>query len=603
VLGGPYHITATLGPAGVLSNYSITNTGASFTINPALLTITAKPKSRLYGVPNPTLDATNVTLVAGDTPLSIGESCTTAAVTNSPVGMYAINCTATSTNYTITPVAGTLTITQAPLVITANSTSRPYGDPNPAVGFMTSPAVLIDTNSLGLSGVTCSSSAGPTTAVGVYPTANNCSGGSDSNYSISYAAGTLTINLRLTTITYTGPTSSTYGDCAFTVSGVLTDVDLVKGIPGQLVTFTIGTQSVTATTDANGLASAIISLNQNANKISASASYGGSLIYAGSTSGLSNNFTISADPGVGPLNGQTMYTGSQIFWTANSTSSTATLTLAATVVDTGRTGTGGSCHGDIRTAKLTFAYRATGGASWTPIPSAQNLPVGLIDPTNPTVGSASAITQFNLGNANFAQFQVAVILAGNYYYNNPADDAIVTVGVPGVANTIMAGGDIDLHAFSTYPASSGYLTIPAGLIAGKEGYLNVSGTVSYLKNGKSLTNPQGSIWLKFTTMNRPDGTLDSTPHVYFIKTSSIASLNSPVTGTYSFTAKSQVEDVTTGTTLDGNATLQLTVNDVNGTASVSVQGSKSGGTMWITSAWNSTTTVVKPVTNGAIVGN
>ena len=30
VLGGPYHITATLSPAGVLTNYSITNAGASF---------------------------------------------------------------------------------------------------------------------------------------------------------------------------------------------------------------------------------------------------------------------------------------------------------------------------------------------------------------------------------------------------------------------------------------------------------------------------------------------------------------------------------------------------------------------------------------------
>src|SRR5712692_3699417 len=33
VLGGPYHITATLGPAAVLSNYNFTNAGADFTIN------------------------------------------------------------------------------------------------------------------------------------------------------------------------------------------------------------------------------------------------------------------------------------------------------------------------------------------------------------------------------------------------------------------------------------------------------------------------------------------------------------------------------------------------------------------------------------------
>src|SRR5215470_6152793 len=33
VAGSPYHITATLSPAGVLGNYNITNNGADFTIN------------------------------------------------------------------------------------------------------------------------------------------------------------------------------------------------------------------------------------------------------------------------------------------------------------------------------------------------------------------------------------------------------------------------------------------------------------------------------------------------------------------------------------------------------------------------------------------
>ena len=37
VAGGPYLITATLGPAGVLSNYTITNTGGNFTISGAVL--------------------------------------------------------------------------------------------------------------------------------------------------------------------------------------------------------------------------------------------------------------------------------------------------------------------------------------------------------------------------------------------------------------------------------------------------------------------------------------------------------------------------------------------------------------------------------------
>src|SRR5207245_495512 len=53
VLGGPYHITATLAPAGVLSNYIITNTGASFTINARPATWTTYANSKTYGDVDP----------------------------------------------------------------------------------------------------------------------------------------------------------------------------------------------------------------------------------------------------------------------------------------------------------------------------------------------------------------------------------------------------------------------------------------------------------------------------------------------------------------------------------------------------------------------
>src|SRR4029077_19569458 len=55
VLGGPYHITTNLSPAGVLSNYSITNAGASFTITVRPATWTTNPNSKVYGEndPNP----------------------------------------------------------------------------------------------------------------------------------------------------------------------------------------------------------------------------------------------------------------------------------------------------------------------------------------------------------------------------------------------------------------------------------------------------------------------------------------------------------------------------------------------------------------------
>ena len=53
VLGGPYHITATLSPAAVLTNYSITNAGAAFTINTRPATWTTNPNSKTYGDNDP----------------------------------------------------------------------------------------------------------------------------------------------------------------------------------------------------------------------------------------------------------------------------------------------------------------------------------------------------------------------------------------------------------------------------------------------------------------------------------------------------------------------------------------------------------------------
>src|SRR5205823_2388976 len=53
VAGGPYHITATLSPSAVLTNYNITNVGASFAIDAKNATWTTNPNSKTYGDPDP----------------------------------------------------------------------------------------------------------------------------------------------------------------------------------------------------------------------------------------------------------------------------------------------------------------------------------------------------------------------------------------------------------------------------------------------------------------------------------------------------------------------------------------------------------------------
>src|SRR5207245_9564117 len=68
VLGGPYQITATLSPAGVLSNYTITNNGADFTINPKAATWTTIAASKTYGDadPNPLTTGSGPGFLAAD---------------------------------------------------------------------------------------------------------------------------------------------------------------------------------------------------------------------------------------------------------------------------------------------------------------------------------------------------------------------------------------------------------------------------------------------------------------------------------------------------------------------------------------------------------
>jgi hypothetical protein len=132
VLGGPYHITATLSPATVLTNYSITNAGASFTINTRPATVTADNKMKTYGDANPTLTATVTNVVTGDT---LNYTLATTAAQCSNVGPYTITVTLGSNpNYTVTPTNGTLTINKKHLTVTAQDKSKVY-DGNPFTAF------------------------------------------------------------------------------------------------------------------------------------------------------------------------------------------------------------------------------------------------------------------------------------------------------------------------------------------------------------------------------------------------------------------------------------------------------------------------------------
>ena len=97
-------------------------------VQKAPLTITAENKNKVYGAALPVLTASYAGFVNGDTtgsldtPANLGTPATAA----SPAGNYAITASgASSANYSITLVSGTLTITQAESVLTIVSSANP----------------------------------------------------------------------------------------------------------------------------------------------------------------------------------------------------------------------------------------------------------------------------------------------------------------------------------------------------------------------------------------------------------------------------------------------------------------------------------------------
>jgi large repetitive protein len=118
VAGGPYAISATLSPATVLGNYNITYNTASFTINPAPLTITASSGSYTYGGPVFPVRPIYGGFANGDksTNLTTPPSCGTTATSLSPVigNPYVSSCSgAVDSNYIISYAPGIVTVSQA----------------------------------------------------------------------------------------------------------------------------------------------------------------------------------------------------------------------------------------------------------------------------------------------------------------------------------------------------------------------------------------------------------------------------------------------------------------------------------------------------------
>ncbi len=225
------------------ANYALTYVGANLSITPASLTGTAASASRAYGATNPVFTVNYSGFVGGDTTGVLGGSLVfqcvdtnaAAVTTNTPVGVYPIHVTTgqTAANYGINYADGSLTVTSAVLMVTADAKSRAYGATNPPLtlsysGFVNGEAAT----ALGgtVAAVTTAQTNSP---IGSYAITEGVVTVTNANYSLSFVPGVLTITPYALTVTADAKTK-VYGavDPALTyqiTGGLLAGGDSLSG--------------------------------------------------------------------------------------------------------------------------------------------------------------------------------------------------------------------------------------------------------------------------------------------------------------------------------------------------------------------------------------
>jgi F0F1-type ATP synthase epsilon subunit len=221
---GTYPITASLvDPTNKLGNYTVTINNGTLTVTSATLTLTAANASMVYGDPVPALSGTITGIKNGD---NITATYSTTATSTSAPGTYPIvpavsdNGTGALANYTVVVNNGTLTISPAPLTVTAASTSRLYGDPNP--GFAGTITGLKNGDNIG---AIFSAAADPTSAVGNYAIIPTLTDPDNKlgNYAVTINNGVLTVNPAPLSVTADNA-SRFYGDPNPAFTGAITGI-------------------------------------------------------------------------------------------------------------------------------------------------------------------------------------------------------------------------------------------------------------------------------------------------------------------------------------------------------------------------------------------
>ncbi len=246
-----------LGSLAADGNYTISFTGNTLTITPAVLAVDATSATKVYGTNDPnfsmtvtglvnaTVDGVTIHDTVANVLIGSPAHAGSGTLAGEQVGGYAITqgTLASNSEYSLGFTGGTLTITPAPLTVAANPQTKVYGTDDPTLTVATQGLVDGSVDGLAIDDTAASVLAGSLarapgeTVVGGPYAITQGSLTADSDYTISFTASTLAITpatLKIAAETQTKVYGAADPTLAYTVSGLAFSDTAASVLAGSL---------------------------------------------------------------------------------------------------------------------------------------------------------------------------------------------------------------------------------------------------------------------------------------------------------------------------------------------------------------------------------
>ena len=537
----------------VTSNYTVTKVNGTLTVTDGKMTVTSSNYSGTYdgtahtGSVTVSKPSSGYTIKYGTTS---GSYTTTTIPTYTNAGTYTVYYQVTATGYNTTTGSFTVTINKRAITITGGSTSKTYDGTA-----LTYNNASLTSGSLASGQTATYSSSGSITNAG---TANNVpsvviknSSGTDvtSNYTVTKANGTLTVNKRAITVK-ADSASKTYDGSALTKTsgGTVTSGSLVSG---HTMTVT-NTGSITNAGTANNTVSSVVIKNSSGTDVTSNYNITKAV---GTLTVSQKAITVKAD------NASKTYDGSALTKTSGGTVTSGSLVSGhtLTVTNTGSITNAGTANNTVSSVVIKNSSGTDVTANYSITKAVGTLTVNK-RATTVTAASASktydgsALTKTSGGTAsNLVSGHTATITnTGSITNVGSTNNTVSSVVIKNSSGTDVTSNYTITKAVGTLTVNAATISVSSSNYSGTYDGSSHTGSVS-VSGPSSYTIKYGTSSGSYTTTTKPTRTDAGTTTVYYQVT---ATNYTTVTGSFTITINKRATTVTAASaskTYDGSA--------------------------------------------------